>query len=529
MHSVPERRTTGMSASGKSRRKSLLAAMLQPSFYPRRSSEVIHLETHISHLFFAGDLVYKVKKPVRFSFLDYSTLRRRKYFLYEELRLNRRLAPSVYLGVLPISREYHGWQLGSEARPVEYALIMRRLPARRMLDFLLDHGQVTAEMMRSLAEIIAPFHARAATGEEINAAAHPQAIQKLWDDNLADIQPFVGGLLDAGTFEALRDFSGPFIAKHNELLMRRLHEGRVREVHGDLHCEHICFAPEGIQIFDCIEFSPQLRYCDIASEVAFLTMDMEFRGGASLAREFLRRYQELMDDHELSLLLPFYKCYRALVRGKVAALRSNGASPQASRYFDLAYRYTWEEFKPFLVIVSGLTGSGKSTLAHELSPRLGLTVISSDATRKALAGSSEPCIAPYGEAIYSPSMTERSYAKMAEEGEKLIVKGEGAILDATFHRRAHRETILKLIARHNIPFVLIQCRSSEEVLQERLQRRAEEGRDLSDGRWEIYLQQNNAFEPIVEVSPQAYMALDTEGPPIMLARKVENFLRSVLC
>lgn len=487
-----------------------------------------YVETHISHVFFAGDLVYKIKKPVRFSFLDYSTPKRRKYFLYEELRLNRRLAPSVYLGVLPISRESHGWQLGSDARPVEYALIMRRLPPRRMLDFLLDHDQVTPQMMWSVAGTLASFHARAATGEEINAAAHPQMIRKLWDDNLADIQPFVGGLLDAEAFEALRDFGGHFVTKNSELLMRRLHEGRVREVHGDLHCEHICFAPEGIQIFDCIEFSPQLRYCDSASEVAFLVMDMEFHGAPSLAREFLGRYQALMDDRELSLLLPFYKAYRALVRGKVAALRSNGVSAPASRYFDLAYRSVWEEFKPFLVVVTGLTGSGKSTLARELGQRLGLPVISSDATRKALSGSLEPRLAPYEEGIYSPSMTEKTYAEMAKEAEGLIVKGEGVILDATFSRRVHRESILGLAAKYKIPSAMVQCRSSEEVLRERLRTRAEEGGDLSDGRWEIYLQQKAAFQPIEEVPREGYLVLDTEAPSCELARGVERFLLSVL-
>jgi aminoglycoside phosphotransferase family enzyme len=308
----------GPSSSGQG---PLIIAMLDPSFYPRRPSEVAHRETHISHLFFAGDLVYKIKKAVRFSFLDFSTLSKRRYFLHEELRLNQRLAPSVYLGVLPISQEDHGWKLGSYADPVEYTLVMRRLPERRMLPFLLERNLVTPQMMRSLAEVLAPFHAQAPTNEKINQSGHPQFIQKLWDENLADIEPFVGRLLDPETLEAFQDFGRRFITKHCDLLMRRVHEGHIREVHGDLHCEHICFAPEGIQIFDCIEFNPQLRYGDIASEIAFLLMDLEFRGAATLAEEFTKRYRELADDHELPLLLPFYKCYRALVRGKIEGLR----------------------------------------------------------------------------------------------------------------------------------------------------------------------------------------------------------------
>lgn len=342
---MPSGRIENFNSPRPGSKKPLLTAMLEPSFYPRRPSEVSHLETQLSHLFFAGDLVYKIKKPVRFSFLDYSTLAKRRYFLHEELHLNRRLAPSVYLGVLPISHMHHGWQLGSDVRPVEYTLVMRRLPARRMLDFLLERGQATSQMLRSLAETLSSFHAQGVTGERINARGHPEVIQKVWDENLADIRPFVGRLLDAESFEVIRDFGERFISGHKDLLMRRAHKGRIRDLHGDLHCEHICFAMEGIQIFDCIEFNPQLRWCDIASEVAFLLMDMEFRGADELARDFLKRYLELMDDQELSLLLPFYKCYRALVRGKAAGVGSDGTSPQASRYFDYACRVTWEEFK----------------------------------------------------------------------------------------------------------------------------------------------------------------------------------------
>src|SRR5215475_15225756 len=224
---------------GEGSQPELVSAMLEPSFYPKRPTKVAHKETHISHVFLTDDLVYKVKKAVRFSFLDYSTLSKRRHFLNEELRLNRRLAPSVYLAVMPISFDSTGWRLGGWSEPVEYTLIMRRLPERRMLPFLLDSGQLTPEMMRAVAEVLAPFHAGAEQVKRGAGFQYPSSVQKEWEQNLAELQPFLGTLIDEDAFEALRQFGGQFSDRHHDLIMRRFSEGWIREVHGDLHCEHI--------------------------------------------------------------------------------------------------------------------------------------------------------------------------------------------------------------------------------------------------------------------------------------------------
>jgi aminoglycoside phosphotransferase family enzyme/predicted kinase len=506
----------------------VLSAMMDPSFYPKRPPEVTRKETHISHLFFAGDLVYKIKKAVRFSFLDYSTLKRRRHFLHEEMRLNRRLAPSVYLGVLPICYDSSAWRLGGDGHPVEYTLVMRRLPERRMLPFLLESGQVTSEMIVALAEVLAPFHAQAEIVRDIKAVGYSQAVKTEWNENLSDLEPFVGKWIDAAMFHALKDFGVDFIDRHCDLFRRRVTEGRVRDVHGDLHCEHVCFAPDGIQIFDCIEFSAKFRCCDIASEIAFLLMDLEFRGANALADDFLKRYLDLMDDRELALLLPFYKCYRALVRGKVEILRSHGMTDKASRYLRLAARLSWEPMKPFLVMVCGLTGSGKSILAREVGERLGMPIISSDQVRKIIAGVSGSQKVGFSQGIYSSAMTERTYAEMAREAEKQLVAGRGAILDATFGERANRERILRLAKKHGTPLIVIHCRAAEEIARKRLAQRAAEGQDVSDGRWEIYVEQRAAFQPIQEVAPDDYFELDTDRPVTTLACECEKFLRSRL-
>ena len=504
----------------------LVSAMLEPGFYPKRPSKVAHKETHISHLFLTDDLVYKVKKAVRFSFLDYSTLAKRRHFLNEELRLNRRLAPSVYLAVMPISFDATGWRLGGWSGPAEYTLVMRRLPERRMLPFLLDSGQLTPEMMRAVGEVLAPFHAGAEPVQKSAAFDYPSNVQKEWAENLNDLQPFFGTWIEDDVFAALKKFGAEFLDKHHDLFIRRINDGWIRDVHGDLHCEHICFAPEGIQIFDCIEFSPQLRRCDLASEIGFLLMDLEVRGGGNLVRPFLTRYLELLHDPDLPALLPFYECYRALVRGKVEALRSTGPDSNAPRYFRYALRFTWSSLKPFLVIVCGLTGSGKSTLARELGERIGMPVINSDAVRKAIAGRLGRPAVPFNEGIYSANMTEKTYAKIAREAEKQILEGKGAILDATFGKKSHREMIVRLAEKHTVPLVLIHCVASDETTEKRLAQREAEGKDVSDGRWEIYSKQKAAFEPINELPLTNCLKLNTELPREQLARVSEKFLRA---
>lgn len=509
-----------------SAQKPLVAAMLQPGFYPRVPDEVTHIETHISHLFFAGELVYKIKKPVRYSFLDYSTLAQRRYFLNEELRLNRRLAPSVYLGVMPISLDGSAWRLGGWSEPAEYTLVMRRLPERRMLPFLLETHQITPEMMRELAEVLGKFHDQAEWVKEVAPGGYGESVEKPWNDNFIDLEPFIGTVIEADAVRALKAFGWRFFGRYHDLLGRRAAQGWVRDVHGDLHCEHVCFAPEGIQIFDCIEFSADFRRCDLASEVAFLLMDLEFRGGKALVEPFLARYRELLDDADLSKLLPFFECYRAIVRGKVHALR--GRADEATRYFRFAERYTWAEWKPFVVMVCGLTGSGKSTLARELGGRLDMPVFSSDAVRKALADKPEKHVVAYATGMYSPAITSAVYRQLAREAEKGIKEGAGAILDATFIEKANRERIARVAAKYNVPLFVVHCRASDAATAKRLAQRAAEGRDLSDGRWEIYVEQKANREPIGEISSDQTLELDTERPAGVLAVECEKFLRARL-
>ena len=506
----------------------LVTAMMHPEFYPKPPDSVSHKETHISHIFFAGELVYKVKKPVRYSFLDFSTLEKRRYFLQEELRLNRRLAPLVYIDVLPIAFDDLGWRLDGRAAPAEYTLVMRRLPDERMLPFLLDTGQVTAAMMTELAALLARFHTDAERVTDIDPDQYPALVQAQWNDNLAELARAPSQVIDPENCHAIEKFGAEFFLRHSETLKRRVANGWLRDVHGDLHSEHICFAPEGIQIFDCIEFESKFRQCDLAAEIAFLLMDIEVRGGGSLIAPFLQRYRESIADTEANDLLPFWRCYRALVRAKVYALRGASGFDSARRYARYAAHLAWQPLQPFILIVGGLTGSGKSTLARELSQRIGVPTINSDIVRKTLAGKQGRQPAPYNQGIYSAAMTEKTYAKMAGEAETVILSRRGVILDGTFMKRSQRQEILAQAHKYEIPLLAIHCVVSDDIAHDRLAQRASAGADVSDGRWEIYVQQKDAFEALDDIPAVDRLELDTGATLDALAVACEKFLRTCL-
>jgi len=525
---VKRARVTKNNDSRLAAQNGLVSAMMQPAFYPRPAEQVIHKETHISHVFLVGDLVYKIKKALRYSFLDYSTLSRRRHFLQEELRLNRRLAPSVYLAVMPISCDENGWRLGGWSEPAEYTLVMRRLPEKQMLRFLLQTGQVTKLMMEQLADHLRDFHAAAEISRDVSAGEYLEALKTQWQENLAEFEPLLTGADERRALAEIDSFGSEFFLTNHDLFLRRANQGWIRDVHGDLHAEHICFAPEGIQIFDCIEFSAKLRRCDLASEIAFLLMDIAVLGHESLGDVFLERYCARLGDREMIALLPYFQCYRALVRAKVHALRLGRWGDEAARYFGFARRMTWAPVKPFLMLVCGLTGSGKSTLARALGDRLGMRVINSDVVRKLIAAKPERRRVGYQESIYTPAMTEKTYAGMARQVEEQLRKGRGAIVDATFTRRSQRDKFAALALRSKIPMLVVHCSASDTTSEKRLNLRAAQGTDVSDGRWEIYVAQKAVAEPLDEVPVTDLLELGTEAPVGQLLAATETFLRARL-
>ncbi|MBI2846490.1 MAG: AAA family ATPase [Chloroflexi bacterium] len=499
----------------------LVEALLQPQAYPEEVHKVDLLQTHISYVFLAGDYVYKVKKPVNFGFLDFGTLEKRRFYCQEEVRLNQRLSPDMYLGIARITLEKGAFSIEGRGEVVEYAVKMRRLPQEQMLDGLLSRDEVSFETMRRIAEKIAEFHSRAETNDRIATFGQTKTVGLNIEENFNQVKRYTGVTIPKEKYEVIRKYALDFMDEEASLFAKRIRDKKIKDCHGDLHTASICVANR-IYIFDCIEFNERFRYCDVASDLAFLAMDLEFHGRKDLSNYLVEVYLEKSADLDLPKLLPFYKCYRAYVRGKVGSLslddphlpegERQASLQRARKYFDLAYSYTFPEVKT-LFITAGLIGTGKTTLGEGLARRMGLELISSDVVRKELAQRTpqEHRSEGFEEGIYSKEFSRYTYNEMFRRARGLLEKGESVILDASFQRQEDRKATIVLANETGADLKIIECVSTDYYVKERLGRRLEEGYSPSDGRWEIYLEQKKVFEPLTEVPDDAHIVLDTSG------------------
>ena len=507
----------------------IVQALLEPKTYPDATERVELVQTQMSFIFLTDHYVYKVKKPVDLGYLDYTTLEKRQLYCQRELELNRRLSPDVYLKVVAITREKGNISIDGTGTVIEYGVKMRRLPQERMMNVLLGQNEVTPDMVTRVAKKLAGFHRQAETSERISAFGGLDTITRNTDENSTQTEKYIGHTISRDKYDRINNYTETFILKNTPLLQKRVADGRIRDCHGDLHAAHICFT-DGISIYDCIEFNDRFRYCDVASEVAFLAMDLDHYGRADLSRSFIAGYIAESRDTELMQLLNFYKCYRAYVRGKVESFQLDDPyildtekepiQERASSYFDLAYSYI--KTKPALIITTGVVGTGKTSLAQALSRRLGLVVISSDVTRKQLASIplTEHRFEEFDTGIYSDEFSRITYDKMFTEAKSVLTEGGSVIIDASFIKAPERQTAKRLAEETNADFFIVECALDDAILQERLARRAKEG-SVSDGRWEILEPQKKRFEPVAEVQPDNHIKVNTASPPDKLAKEIE--------
>jgi aminoglycoside phosphotransferase family enzyme len=336
---------------------STVGALLKPQAYPHKPQKIELVQTQMSFIFLTGEYVYKVKKPVNLGYLDYTTLEKRHFFCHQELELNRRLCPDAYLAVVPIVEEKGELRIEGQGKAIEYAVKMKQLPQDRMMDVLLPSGRVTLEMVARVAEKLVAFHQKAETNQKIAAFGRLDVIRQNTDENFAQTEKYIGISITAEEYQHIKNHTDNFIDSNVSLFDKRVREGKIRDCHGDLHAAHVCFtddtrlpSPGGqVCIYDCIEFNDRFRYSDVASEVAFLAMDLDRYQQTSLSRHMVNTYVGLSHDEGLLKLLDFYKCYRAYVRGKVESFKLDDpyipegekakVLTAAQSYFQLAESY----------------------------------------------------------------------------------------------------------------------------------------------------------------------------------------------
>jgi len=329
--------------------KQIIEDLKNPDALPEKTAKVDVVQTHISVVFVADSFVYKIKKPVNFGFLDFSTLEKRKHYCHQEVTLNRRLARDLYVDVLPVSLVMGKYTLiGQGGEPVEYAVKMKRIPDDRLMKSLFEAGKVTPEHLVEIAKVLSEFHSGARTSSEIAQYAEPEKFKINTDENFQQVQDYCGLSISKQQFRDVQAYTNDFYKTHRDLFFKRIEDGRIRDCHGDLHMEHVCLM-KGLPIIDCIEFNKRFRYSDAIADIAFLLMDLEFHGGVNEARVLWSHYKILSKEAHVDHLLKFYKVYRAFVRGKVNGFQIDDptigdtekteAIRRAQSYFNLAHGY----------------------------------------------------------------------------------------------------------------------------------------------------------------------------------------------
>ena len=425
-------------------------------------------ETHAAVVFLAGGYAYKLKKPVNLGFLDFSTRAGRQAVCAREVELNRRVAPDVYLGVADVH--------GPDGQVCDRLVVMRRMPAARRLSTLVRHGAPVDDQIRRLARLVAALHARAERGPHIDAEGGRDAIWRRWTDSFTQLRPFRGTALDDALAGEIEARTVEFLAGRGPLFDERIAAGRIVDGHGDLLADDIFCLEDGPRVLDCIEFDDRLRYLDGLDDAAFLAMDLEHLGAPALGARFLDWYTEFAADPAPVSLRHHYLAYRAFVRAKVACLRhaqgDPGAAADATSHAELTAAHL-RAGTVSLVLVGGLPGTGKTTLAGKLADRLGAVVLSTDRLRKELAGldPAVPAPAGYGQGIYTPEWTGRTYAELCLRAAALLGRGESVVLDASFSRSRDRDLAAEVAAHtHAVP-VPLRCTAATAVLTARLRQR----------------------------------------------------------
>lgn len=516
-----------------------LPSLRDPSVYPCSQpspGQVEIIQTHLSVVCLLGDDAWKLKKSIRLPFADFSSLERRHHFCQEELRLNRRLCPDLYLGVVPLRRRPDGrlsLHPGSDGEIIDHAVHMRRLPADRMLDVLLDRDEVGPEAIEAIAGAVTAFHAGADRGPETLANGDPDRLHGFATANFDDTRPqagdHAGALFSARLHGALEARMERDFQRHLPTLHERCSSGMVVDGHGDLHSRNICL-DDPLAIYDCIEFDPALRCGDVATEHAFLAMDLRFRGHPELARRYLDAVLAATGDRGMLALMPTLVRYRAMVRAKVAAVAAAEAelgreararaADSARRHLRLAAATAVAEPSPLWLMFCGLPGAGKSSLAAALAGAScgAWPVFSSDRIRKRLAG--RPARAKLPSECYRPDFSRRTYAEMLRLAAEATTSAGVVILDANFRSRDERALARSAALAAGARLVIVRVNAPAAAIAARLDRRQTDPQAESDADPSVYQQLAAAFEEPSADEADRLLSVPGDAPPEVVADDV---------
>ena len=517
---------------------SLITSLMQPDAYDPPVEKCELIETHISWVILAGAYAYKIKKSLNLGFLDFSTLEKRRFYCGEELRLNKRLAPMVYLSVVPITGTLEhprlNPQLAGEGQAIEYAVKMRAFPQQAQLDRVLALGTLKSQQIDILSRHIANFHNRIDVAGGDTIYGNPPSVLQPIEENFKQIREHVTDTKALNMLSELERFSRENFQALQSLFTQRKSAGFVRECHGDLHLRNIAWMDDGPVVFDCIEFNPGLRWIDVMSDVAFLVMDLQDRQQPALAQRFMNHYLEHTGDYAGMRVLRFYQMYRALVRAKIDAIRGDQAGISQKEqleaekdffgYLNLGLTYV-RPLKPQLIITRGRSASGKSTVSGALLEQLGAVRIRSDVERKRLFGlkAEDDGQSAVGQGIYSANATARTYRKLEELAAELLDAGYPVIVDAVFLHYEERENLRKLAEARQIAFVILHCTANLEILRQRIVQRQ---RDVSDADLKVLEMQCSEWQPLHKHERINAVTIDTAGVVDInsLASQVKNIV-----
>ncbi|MGI9232151.1 MAG: AAA family ATPase [Woeseiaceae bacterium] len=480
----------------------LIESMQRPATYPHSVSAVDVVETHISWVILTGRFAYKIKKAIDLGFLDFSTLERRLHYCEEELRLNMGRAPQLYLGVVPICGSPEEPSLGGQGEIFEYAVKMRQFPQDAQLDRQLDHGALRDEDLYRLAETVAADHEQARVIEYADDKESVGKVTVPMQENFAPVERAI----DMDLLRRVRQWTADNINTLKPTLIQRRRDGFVRECHGDLHLANLVRLDSGIVAFDCVEFSADLRNIDVLSDVAFLVMDLTGRARQDLATTFLNRYLERTGDYAGMHVFGLYYVYHAMIRAKVAAIRSTERSNAGIREKDveavkhnLAVAVRWiGRSVPRLIAMHGYSGSGKTWLSSQLLSRLPAIRVRSDIERKRLfgLGETETSDSKLGEGTYSVPSNTAVYARLFELAGGLLTAGFQVIIDAAFLRKDDRDALVALAHEQNVGYAFVSTDASVAELERRLQRRGSAGSDVSEANIAVLRHQLQTSDPL---------------------------------